>query len=152
MSRDVFAMTTACDHHKERGLSCPFWDNFPAEFTHTRHFVYPRFLSKWTDPPRICASYGEASTRRASQGFAPPGQITRSSRLSCSPRSRASFVLCFQCFQHFRKTLLEYEILHLSCLQDLMHRDRRQPLMLQGVPLSITLPLEAFQAGRQRAR
>ncbi len=21
-------MTTTCDHHKERGLNCPFWDSF----------------------------------------------------------------------------------------------------------------------------
>src|SRR5438105_14469142 len=26
MRRDVGVMTTTCDHHKERGLNCSFWD------------------------------------------------------------------------------------------------------------------------------
>src|SRR6266566_9890669 len=26
LRRDVVVMTTTCDHHKERGLNCPFWD------------------------------------------------------------------------------------------------------------------------------
>src|SRR5260370_32681372 len=32
LRRDVVVMTTTCDHHKERGLSCPFWDSFPVWF------------------------------------------------------------------------------------------------------------------------
>ena len=34
-------MTTTCDHHKERGLSCPFWDRCQSGFAHARHIARP---------------------------------------------------------------------------------------------------------------
>src|SRR6266496_1020393 len=41
MNRDVVMMTTTCDHHKERGLSCPFWDRRQSGFAHARHIARP---------------------------------------------------------------------------------------------------------------
>src|SRR5258708_5768609 len=40
MRRDVVVMTTTCDHHKERGLSCPFWDRCPSGFAHASGELY----------------------------------------------------------------------------------------------------------------
>ena len=41
LSRYVVVMTTTFDHHKERGLSCPFWDRYQSDFSHVRHIVRP---------------------------------------------------------------------------------------------------------------
>src|SRR6266566_5188709 len=41
MSRDSFVMTTTCGHHKERGLSCPFWDKCQSGFAYARHLARP---------------------------------------------------------------------------------------------------------------
>src|SRR5438552_14278605 len=41
LSRDVVVMTITCDHHKERGLSCPFWDRCQSGFAHANHIARP---------------------------------------------------------------------------------------------------------------
>ena len=39
-------MTTTCDHHKERGLNCPFWDRCQSDFAHARHIEEQETLVK----------------------------------------------------------------------------------------------------------
>src|SRR5437588_8571655 len=83
MSRDVVVMTMICDHYKERGLRCPFWDRYLSSFAHVRPMA---LLFLGTDngcsyeKHKLYANYSNRAISSRS--------------MTCAPKSWRSFPVC----------------------------------------------------------